>query len=559
MAARVPHKLHSSRERALASRAFPVPGLPRTLVLLRRRGFLFPLVLLYPLVLFCALALHPGTTHAAQWNDRSLIGSRILSPDFLGNEKLDEAWRRGDFDRSTSLLPPRDYAEATRRFPTLAQVLGSATAPARTAKDSIPLGFSAQSDLKILAFGANPPRQLEPIFLNVREGEAVDPAWRARLGFWLDSGLAKGLSAHLRFVFDGEGKNDTHNRTRDYTQLGASNNLDEAYLRYKTGRAAFTLGRRFLQWGPERLGSIVLSSTAPAPDLVQAEIDLGKHRLQAFAGQLSTELVDSTNYHRSLYGHRIDFSLGSFGRLGLSELAVVSDRAGGFDLKYLNPVSLYVVAQTEKGSSDQKTVNIFHSIDGEFWWKSWHPYGAFLVDDLQIDASARKKWPHQLALAIGVDRALGPRFLASYEYRRIGSWTYLHRGLGTDAQHFERPLGAPEGPDTDRHFLQLSYTATKNTRLWIAGEHWRRGVNRLSTEESREGHAGEPYPRPPLETRWVLEAGAQWELAQRARARLQLAWHSIDGVNNTTQNLEVVELRAYLQLFTPPLAWLLGG
>jgi hypothetical protein len=330
-------------------------------------------------------------------------------------------------------------------------------------------------------------------------------------------------------------------------------------LRYRTGRAAFTLGRRFLEWGPERLGSLILSSTAPAPDLVQAEIDLGKHRFQAFAGQLSTELVDSTNYHRSLYGHRIDFSLGSRARLGLSELAVVSDRAGGFDLKYLNPVSLYVVAQTEKGSSDQKTVNIFHSIDAELWWNHWHPYGAFLVDDLQIDASARKKWPHQLALAVGMDRALGRRFLASYEYRRIGSWTYLHRGLGTDAQHFERPLGAPEGPDTDRHFLQLSYTATKNTRLWIATEHWRRGVNRLSTEESREGHAGEPYPRPPLEKRWVLSAGVQWELAQRARASLQLAWHSIDGVNNTTQNLDVVELRAYLQLFTPPLAWLLGS
>ncbi len=551
-----------SRTRNRRAGALAAWGLRRTLA--GRLAVLAPcLAILAPCLAVLTLA---TPSHALTTNRSTLLGSRLLSPGAFGRAQLDDAWRRGAFDRTQGLLPPRDFEEAVHRFPELVSALApdrpdwsQALSSSQSSWAAMPLGFSASSDLELLAFGANPPRQLEPIFLDVREGEQVDPAWRARMGFWLDANLAQGLSSHLRFVFDSEGKNDTHNRTRDFSQLGASNNLDEAYLRYRTGRAAFTLGRRFLEWGPERFGSILLSSTAPAPDLIQAEIALGKHRLQAFAGQLSTELVDSTNYHRTLYGHRIDFSLGAFGRLGLSETAVVSDQAGGFDLKYLNPVSLYVVAQTESGSSNQKTVNIFHSIDAEFWWNGWHPYGAFLVDDLQIDASARKRWPHQLAGAVGVDRDLGPTLLLSYEYRRLGSWTYLHRGLGTDAQHFERPLGAPEGPDTDRHFLRLGFTPRENALLWISAERRRRGINRLWTEETREGHAGESFPRAPVEKRFILEAGARWELAPRARVSLQLGWQSIDGVNNTQQDLNVVELRAMLQLFSPNFSWLLGG
>jgi len=543
-----------------------------------RRAFPFIFLLAgFSLALSAGVAPAPAVT----LGDRVFRDSRVLGPAFDDLGLLDELHRRGAFDRSLSTLPARDREQALRRLTASAYApmlfTPWADSPPPRGSSASPRGFSASVDLDLLAFAADPPRQLHPIFEDVRDGDAVDPAWRSRVGFWLDAGLLENLSGHLRFVFDSEGTNDPHNRTRDFSQLGASNNLDEAYLRYRTGRFSLTLGRRFLDWGPDRLGSLILSTTAPAPDLVQGEIRLGKHRLQAFAGQISTEtvwvtrsLADSlpggatrlqmqSSLRRSFYGHRIDFTLWRWGRLGLSETAVVASEAGGFDLKYLNPVSIYAVVQIESGSGDQKEVNVFHQVDAEAWWRGWHLYGAFLVDDLQIDSQGRKKWPDQLAGSIGLDRTLGPRGMVSYEYRRLGSWTYLHRGLGTDAQHFERPLGAPEGPDTDRHFLRLSWRPSPRTLLWISGERRRRGINRLWTTESREGHVGEPFPRPPVEKRWIAEGGATWQLPPWVRAELTVGWQSIEHVDNTERDEDIFELRAFVHLYSPAFAWLVGG
>ena len=569
--------------------------------------FLFPALTSCALACATALFVDPSPASAIIVGESSLLQSRLIGPSFADQELLDEAWRRGDFDRSQGMLLPSDRAEALRflSYSPLASAVfasrslnsgntvppASATAAARGATNapsdtrvqtpydtSFPLGFSASTDVKILGFAANPQRQLLPIYQDVREGELVDPAWRARVGFWLDSGLLENLSAHLRFVFDSEGKNDTHNRTRDFSQLGASNNLDEAYLRYHrpASRWSVTLGRRFLDWGPGRLGSLILSTTAPAPDLIQGEIRLGKHRLQAFAGQISSETLfvtrtlgdslsdgrtqfqEQASIQRTFYGHRIDFSLWSWGRLALSETAIVASEGGGFDLKYANPVSIYVATQVESGSGDQKEVNIFHQLDGEAWWKGWHLYGAFVVDDLQVDSAGRKKWPDQLAGSAGLDRNLGRRAMVSYEYRRLGSWTYLHRGSGTDAQHFERPLGAPEGPDMERHSLLLSWRPNDATRLWVSGERRRRGINRLWTAENREGHVGEPFPRPPVEKRWIAQAGAQWQLSPWMKAELQLGWQSIEHVDNTDRDEDIFEVRGFIHLFSPSFGWLMG-
>ncbi len=536
-------------------------------------------VLLLFVILTAAGILRTDNARAVDLDETGLLDSRVLTPAFLDRELLDEAWRRGDLDRSQAVLFPRDRGDALHLLsasPWKASLFNPISWP-HAPVATFPLGFSASADVKILGFAANPPRQLHPLYQDVRSGDLVDPAWRIRVGFWLDTRLTGGLSGHLRFVFDSEGMNDPHNRTRDFSQLGASNNLDEAYLRYQSRKVSVTLGRRFLDWGPDRFGSLILSSTAPAVDMIHGEIRLGKHRLQAFAGQLSDETVwarrvlgdslpggdttfqEQADLRRTLYGHRIDFSLWSWGRLGLSETAVVATEAGGFDLKYANPVSIYAVTQTEDGSGDQTEVNVFHQIDGEAWWRGWHLYGAFLVDDLQIDAEGREKWPDQLAGSVGLDRTLGRRALLSYEYRRLGSWTYLHRGLGTDAQHFERPLGAPEGPDTDRHVVLASWRPSDSTRLWICGERRRRGINRLWTDESRLGHVDEPFPRPPVEKRWIASAGASWRLPPWMRAELQLGWQSVENVDNTDEREDILEVRGYVQLFSPVFAWLMGN
>jgi hypothetical protein len=426
------------------------------------------------------------------------------------------------------------------------------------------------ADVAVLAFAARPPRQLEPLFLDVRADGSVDPAWRLRAGVWADAGLATGLSAHLRFVVDTEGTNNPWNRTVDLRPLGASHDLDEAYLRYRVGSASFVLGRRFLQWGPDGL---LLSTGAPALDLLQGSVDLGPHRLQAFVatltpvGESRTVLVDPEGgitleegfpLERNLYGHRLDLSLGSFGRLGLSELALVARRQGGFQLKYLNPVSPHVLTQIENDGGDPERVNVLHQVDGETWFGPWHLHGALLVDDLQVDGKQSRVWPDQLAWSVGADRSLaGGRAVLSYSYRRLGSWTFLHRAPGLDVEHYGRPLAAPEGPDLDRHRLGIRLQSSARWALTGGVERRRRGENRLWTMDSREGHAGEPFPRGRVERRWILEMGVRWHRPPWLQARLDLAWHAIENVNNADLDEEILEVRASIRLYGPALSWLL--
>jgi hypothetical protein len=258
---------------------------------------------------------------------------------------------------------------------------------------------------------------------------------------------------------------------------------------------------------------------------------------------------------RHLYGHRLDLQLGTRARVGLTEAIVVSSEGSGVQLKYLNPVAFYAQTQVERDGTPSSTVNVFNALDGDLYLLGLHAYGSLVVDDLQVDAEPRRTWPQQLAWATGVDVPLGggstrPALL-SYEYRRLGSWMYLHDGPGTDLQHFERPLGAPEGPDVDRHHLRLAAWARPGWEVWMSGERRRRGVNRLYTEESRQGHAGEAFPRGVVERRWVLAGGVSRAWAPRARLALEAAWHQIDNVNQTLAHEDVVEARATLTLLGP--------
>jgi len=402
----------------------------------------------------------------------------------------------------------------------------------------------------------------------------VDPAWRLRAGIWADAGLAPGLSAHLRFVVDTEATNHPWVRTRDLRPLGASHDLDEAYLLYRVGPAAFVLGRRFHCWGPEGL---LLSSAAPAMDLLHAAVDLGPHRFQAFVGGLSsragtrtvsmatplpdgsTLLEEEVELQRTLYGHRLDLSVGSFGRVGLSELALLARPQGGLELKYLNPVSLHALTQIEEDGHGGEELNVLHQVDAEVWRGAWHLHGAFLVDDLQLDGDKRRSWPDQLAWSAGLDRRLDslPGGLLSYSYRRMGSWTFLHRNEGLAFEHYGRPLAAPEGPDMDRHRLGLVIRPGQAWRIGAQVERRRRGENRIWTEDSREGHAGEDYPRGVVEKRWVLSAVASWQRPPGLRLTARLQWQDIRKVDNGPGDESVWELRATAEIYGPALSWLL--
>jgi Capsule assembly protein Wzi len=503
----------------------------------------------------CALVAFAATLATVGWLPTVARGAPAISPLDEEYPLLREMARLGAAPRLSSHT--LTYPWQTGRS-SAAEVLQSWAPPTRSG-----LGIWLRPFANVIALTTDPPRQLRPVFDNVRQGSAVDPTWRYQLGALVDAQLHPKVDAHIRFNFESDGRNQTLNRTRRFGQLDASNNFDEAYLRGRFGRAQLRMGRFAQSWGPERLGSLILSETAPAPDLLHLQLEMGAHTLQAFAGQLSAESTDSTTVRRWLYGHRLDLYFADDDlRIGLSELAVVAGQSEGLSLRYLNPVSLWAQVQVESDEERDTEVNILNAVDAEYLHHGLRVYGTLVVDDIQIDPGGRKVNPDQLAWSAGADIHHGDRsqWLWGYEYRRLGSWAYLRRFEGTDFRQFRRPLGAPEGPDTDRHNLLVSYRPRPTARIWLEGERRRRGVNRLWTEDSRIGQAGRPFPLGTVEKRWIVSAGADADLPRLARVSLALTYQDITNENNAPgQDEGVWEIFAAVHLRSKALGWAVEG
>jgi hypothetical protein len=296
-------------------------------------------------------------------------------------------------------------------------------------------------------------------------------------------------------------------------------------------------------------------------DLAYASLRFGRQRLGMFAGQLSSETVTTadgraTRAKRYLYGHRLDLFFGRW-RLGLDELALAAGPGESLSLRYLNPLQIYAQLQAEDNGDDPSQVNVLTSFDSDVRLGPVRLFGSFLLDDLQIDAEGRDRKPDQLGWSVGA--GFGPTvsspWWVGYVYRRLDTWTFLHGDDGTSLRQFERPLGAPEGPDGDRHHLHVSRRLSSRWRLSLEGEHRRRGENRITTGDTASGHAGEPFPSGRVESRWIASAGLQASLPPFAEAFLTASYHDIKNVNNTSSDENVLEVRLEMRLRGPAVSW----
>lgn len=392
-------------------------------------------------------------------------------------------------------------------------------------------GIAFQPWAGIRLWGSDPPRQFLLPHLDPREA-AVDDAVAVELGFELDLSLLPSLSAHADFRFDSSPAGDPWRRTREFDPLGAANNLDQAWLQYSARWGQLVLGRKALDWGLPRGDGLALSGHAPPMDLALARIEMGPHWLGAFAGQLSDGAGGQLRY---LYGHRVQLRLGACS-VGLSEFAVVADE--GLQLRWLNPMNFYAQVQAEGDGAAGPRSNVLHSID--LGWKVSQRlslYGEFAVDDLQLDREARREKPDQLAWRAGgilqppVGHELG------YEYRRVGSWTYVHKGEGTNWQSFGVPLGAAEGPDGDMHKLWWHSRLPAEIQAQLELRLRRRGGVRIDSDEDPRGHAGEAFPSAPAEDWQQAFLELRRPFTRRVQATLGVAWHSIDRDGQTREEV----------------------
>jgi hypothetical protein len=230
--------------------------------------------------------------------------------------------------------------------------------------------------------------------------------------------------------------------------------IEEAYLHY-AGRYGFArLGRMKRSWGPFFDRSILLSNNPYSYDALEWQLTAPflefRHLFAAFPRLYSTRDTESgTRLDRYFSAHALNFILGKWASLGISETVIFSRENGFPDIQYVNPVSIYTVLNTNA----EGNANLMVGFQG---WA--HPFtdkitlkGQVVFDDVQVDSKTiYDKEPMHWAGDFGITWVDPLPFFRTnhhllFEYRYLSKWlytvtpsntlngeryTYLGKGLG---------------------------------------------------------------------------------------------------------------------------------
>jgi hypothetical protein len=237
---------------------------------------------------------------------------------------------------------------------------------------------------------------------------------------------------------------------------GVAGRISEAYLQYGFKYGFVRVGRLDRNWGPFADRSLILSDNPYSYDGIEFGLHSSffefRHFFAAFQENGMSLDLDTTGASRYLTAHSLDFMLGRFGTVGITETVVFGRKSGIPDLQYVNPMSIYFATRCN-GEGDGNLMEAFQ-------W-NLHPFtdkvsikGQLLIDDMQID---NKTIGDQKPNAWGTDLgAFWNDFLPfslphvlSLEYRFISRWVYTVSDDNTaDGQRYTY-LGKSLGYPTD--------------------------------------------------------------------------------------------------------------
>ena len=174
---------------------------------------------------------------------------------------------------------------------------------------------------------------------------------------------------------------------RDYPAhkgRGVRGRIEEAYLQVDWKYGFFRIGRQNRNWGPFADRSLVLSSYPYSYDALEWQINSSffefRH-LFAYFGFGTSDAAKATN--RYLTAHSLNLMLGEWVTLGITETVVFASENSPPDLRYVNPVSIYTVVNTNQESAGNLML--------AFQWNV-HPFtkdvsfrGQLVLDDFQVD------------------------------------------------------------------------------------------------------------------------------------------------------------------------------
>ncbi|HWR83457.1 MAG TPA: capsule assembly Wzi family protein [Candidatus Deferrimicrobium sp.] len=240
---------------------------------------------------------------------------------------------------------------------------------------------------------------------------------------------------------------------------GLAGDLEQAFVHYRAGPMALTVGRFASFWGPR--SSLILSAHT-ALDGFAYTFRWGRLALSYRLARLDgvDPATDSVAPFENRYfaGHRVDLMLSRRLQIGLFETVIFGGPGRQVELYYLNPIMFYHGAQLNEGNDDNSLVGLDFSVKPmtgiEF-------YGQLVVDDFQIDRKTpADQEPDEIAFLSGVYAA---DVLSSVDikaqYARVANRTFNQALPRNRYLYRDQPLGSAVGNDYDE--------ATATLRRWI--------------------------------------------------------------------------------------------
>ncbi len=244
-------------------------------------------------------------------------------------------------------------------------------------------------------------------------------------------------------------------------------------------------------WGPGVRGNLVLNQNSIPFPHAYWQGQFGSVSIEALWGSLSIDgegTYRRTHDTRSLYAHRYEWRPRPDLALGVSEALVL------YNQESIASVVPFVPLFIEKGGTVERENN--GSIAFDLAWRKAQClfHAEFLIDDMQEPTSlfSDRYWGNRWASNLGavwshpsIDGASW--MVASMEWTRIEPWVYTHFASRTaQASHMGRPLGNPDGPNSQSIRVQVERRKPDNGVSLAARAYWK-GIDPGSALEDTVG------------------------------------------------------------------------
>jgi Capsule assembly protein Wzi len=359
----------------------------------------------------------------------------------------------------------------------------------------------------------------EEAFFNLGKGDYKTFKYASKVEFrpTLRSEIGIDVGNHLLLYTDGTIDQTLRDDTlyTGTTKFGLNVLHQQAYVQYSDRFLDLSFGRDYLSWGYGNNGTLLVSPTAGAFDMVSAFVKTNVAKFNWFVAQLDQMpefTPDSNNFqetggqstwgqtpplaNRYFTGSRIEFNIGDKVFLGAYQAATFGGVNSPIDLEDINPVR----ATYETETNDRKDLNAFLGADiSVFWPKNFNFYGDMMLDDWQVDHKTKADLkPNLYAFDLGfrlsnILESFGISGTdANLQYMMVRNRVYNEYNWSSFEKLLLRnyPVANPYGDDFWNVDLRLSH--------WLTYD-WKIGVEIMHLEHGDQNLYG-PYTMP-----WLVD------------------------------------------------------